>query len=132
MSVTPITGYFQLGRDFEEAAQSCGQFARVEGFHHVIVRACGQRLLNVMLAGICGEHNDRNPLPFGLVPNIREQLQAAHVRQHDVEQDQARRRQRINQVLRLVAIGRMDDVVSGALQEKSDQAGGIFLVFRHQ
>ncbi len=104
------------------------QFARGEGLGHVVV---GTRLEARDLVGLLAarrQHHDRDVARVGVAAQHPDQFEAAHVRQHPVDQDEvgtpvadARERR--------LAVFRERDVAAGPPQPESDQVADRLFIF---
>ena len=107
------------------------QLARRKWLGDVVIGAAFEAADLVLLLGSGGEHDDRDLLGvLGALQRPRE-LQAAHVRQHPIDQHQIR--PAVDDArARLAAILRLPDFVSGAPQSEGDHVADGLFVFDHE
>ena len=107
------------------------QFARGEGFGHVIVGADIQTTHLVAFFTARGQHDDGNALAVLVGLQAACEFDAAHARKHPVEDDQVRLHF-AHQLLRLLHAERADRVVPGLGQVEGQQFLDRRFVFNHQ
>lgn len=106
-------------------------FFGIEGLGDEVIRAQLQRGQDVVVPGTAGQEDDRDVCRGGHGPQVLAHLEAIHVRQDAVHQDQMGHLL-VSQAQCLLAVLRVQQHVAVLLQEEPEHFGDIWLVLDQQ